>query len=188
MRWPVAALLVLLSGCASAPLPLPSAGSTMVAEAHTPGLSYSYPPGWSIVSWDGASSFTYMVAAISNQRLRNPCFHHGNVFGCGQPLGRLQPGAMLVEWWEDGYPLWQLADQPGSAISVDGLPAKMEVGPSASSACRGTGASRGISVVVARPQAPGNYFQFIACLRCPQLTRETSLALAMLDSARLSSG
>ena len=180
--------MVILSGCAVAPLPLPSATSTLVAEGSAPGLSYSYPRGWSVVAWSGPSSFSFMVAAISNERLRSPCFHHGDVGGCGQPLGGLQPAAMLVEWWENGYPGWQLADQPGAAISVDGLPAKMERGPSASPNCRGLGASLGISVVVARPQAPGNYFQFIACLRGPQLSRETSLALEMLDSARLSSG
>jgi hypothetical protein len=189
VRWPVAALLVLLSGCAAAPLPLPSAGSKLVAEEHTTALTFDYPSGWSNVSWGSfPSSFSYMVAALSNQRLHSPCVHHGNVFSCGQPLGRLQPAAMLVEWWEDGFPGWQLADQPGAAISVDGVPAKMERGPSASPNCRGLGASLGISVVVARPQAPGNYFQFIACLRGPQLSRETSLALEMLDSARLSFG
>ena len=187
-RWLWAALVVILSGCAAAPRPLPLATTTLMAQGRAPGLSYSYPSGWSTASWSSPSSFTFMVAAISNQRLRNPCFHHGNVYGCGQPLGSLQPGAMLVEWWENGDPRWLLADQPGSPISVDGLPAKMEQGASALPACSGLEATGAISVVVARPQAPGNYWEFLACMRGPHLSRQTSLAMAMLNSARFSSG
>ncbi len=180
--------MVILSGCAVAPLPLPSATSTLVAEGSAPGLSYSYPRGWSVVAWSGPSSFSFMVAAISNERLRSPCFHHGNVGGCGQPLGGLQPAAMLVEWWENADPRWQLDDQPGAPLSVDGLPARMEQGANAIPVCRGLGAGSGVSVVVARPQAPGNYFEFTACMRGPHLGDETSLAMAMLNSARFSAG
>lgn len=74
-------------------MPLPPADSRLLAEEHAAALTFDYPPGWSIVSWRGASGFTYRVAGISDQRLRIPCFHHGNLFGCGQPLGRLQPAA-----------------------------------------------------------------------------------------------
>jgi hypothetical protein len=184
VRWPLTALAAILTGCSVAPLPLPPATHTLVDVLRAPGLSYSYPRGWYVARWNGPSRFTFMVGAVSNQRLRNPCFRHGAVGGCGQPLGRLQPGTMLVEWWENGDPQWRLADQPGAPLAVDGRPARMEQGASALPACLVLGAGGAILVVVAGSQAPGNYFQFTACMRGPGLGRQRTLALALLNSAR----
>jgi hypothetical protein len=94
---------------------------------------------------------------------------------------------MLVEWWENGYPGWVLTDQPGSPTSLDGHPARIQQGPRAAPACSGLDATTAISVLVARPGAPSNYLEFVACLRGPHLSRQRALALMMLRSLRIRS-
>jgi hypothetical protein len=128
---------LLMVGCASGPLPIPSSSTTPTVTWTANAISFAYPKGWSRATWSFPSSFTYMAAAVSNQQLKDPCFKSGNTSGCGQPLAYLQPGALLVEWWENGFPTWSLARQAGTPMSVDGLRRRSKRVPEAGPTARG---------------------------------------------------
>jgi hypothetical protein len=188
----VAMGVLLLVGCApigvgTSPTSSPIAISTATQKTHwaAPSVSFAYPAGWSKAAWASVSSFTDLVAAVSNQHLRTPCFRSGNSSSCGQPLSQLQDGAVLVEWWQNGFPNWTLAKQQGNPITVDGLEAKLQEGSRNWGECSGLGADRWINVVIASPQA-SNYWQFVACMRGPGKRAETAAATAILASAHLS--
>ncbi len=186
--WPLAVLALAVSACAVEPLPLPSSKPGLTESWRGSEVSFAYPRGWSRADWSGPSSFTYMVAAVSNQRLGDPCFRRGNGGGCGPPLRRLEPGALLVEWWVNSFPGWRLAAQPGAPTTVDRLPAKVIGGSQGALACSGLSAAAGITVSIASPGAPFNYYQFVSCMRGPGVAQERSLALAILRSGRFGSG
>jgi hypothetical protein len=178
---------LLLVGCAAEPLPITSSSTAPVVKWTANAISFAYPKGWSRTSWSSPSSFTYMAAAVSNQQLKDPCFKSGNTGGCGQPLAHLQPGALLVEWWENGFPTWSLAGQAGTPMSVDGLSAKIQEGNGGWTDCSGLGSDRWISVVIEWPPATTqDYFQFVACMRGPGLAAEREVAMTILESAHLS--
>jgi hypothetical protein len=124
-----------------------------------------------------------MVAAVSNQSLTSPCTHSINSVSCGPPLDRLERGAVLVMWWQNGWPTWSLADQPGDATTVDGLAAKRQDPANMTDVCVGLGADSAMQVLVDRDSA--NYFAFQACFRGPNIEAERTQALAILASARL---
>ena len=179
---------ILVVGCAAEPLPIASSSTTPTVKWTANAISFAHPEGWSRSAWSVPSSFTYMVAAVSNQQLKDPCFKSGNTFGCGPPLARLQPGALLVEWWENGFPTWSFARQAGSPMTVGGLQAKIQEGAGGSAACPRLGADRWISVVIERPTTTENYFQFVACMRGPGLAAERDAAMRILQSAHFSRG
>ena len=179
---------LLMVGCAPEPLPITSSSTAPAVKWTANAISFAYPKGWSRATWSFPSSFTYMAAAVSNQQLKDPCFKSGNTSGYGQPLAYLQPGALLVAWWENGFPTWNLARQAGVPMTVDGLSAKIQEDAGGWTGCSRLGADRWISVVVERPPTPtDNYFQFVACMRGPGLAVERDAAMTILQSAHLSS-
>src|SRR5438067_13838986 len=101
-----------------------ASGST--ATVTTSAITFAYPADWSRTAWDSRGSFTYMVAAVSNRTLKSPCVVSLMYSSCGAPVATLEPATLLVEWWEDGFPAWKLADQPGVAPELDGLDAKVQ--------------------------------------------------------------
>ncbi|MHB8324068.1 MAG: hypothetical protein ACYDEA_00285 [Candidatus Dormibacteria bacterium] len=177
---------LLMVGCASKPLPIAISSAVPTVNWTANAVSFAHPEGWSRAAWSSPSSFTFMVAAVSNQQLKDPCFKSGNTSGCGQPLAHLQSGALLVEWWENGFPTWSFAQQAGSLMTVDGHEAKIQEGAGGSAACSGMGADHWISVVIERPSTTDNYFQFVACMRGPGLAAERDAAMTILQSANLS--
>lgn len=98
-------------------------------------------------------------------------------------MGRLRAGALLAEWWADGFPGWSLAKQPGGPIQVDGLQGKVQHFGTNEGFCSALGPDRTISVVVSSPIAD-NYFQFVACMKGPGITEEQDEAMAILKSTR----
>ena len=127
-----------------------------------------------------------MVAAVSNQSLRAPCTHTLNSVTCQPPVDRLDRGAVLVEWWQDGFPAWSLDEQPGDPTTVDGLRAKRQDPADLALACAGVAeADSAMQVVVEREAAADNYYRFVACFRGPGIETERATALAILASAHL---
>lgn len=182
----VLATVLLLSGCTTGTAArglLRVSPSAPTVRVTTGAISFAYPAGWSRKAWPGASSFTYLAAAVSNQQLMDPCFKRGRTSGCGQPISRLGAGALLAEWWEDGFPSWSLAKQPGSPIQADGLQGKVQQLGADQGDCLGLGADSSLHVVVLSPTA-GNYFQFVACMKAPGITQVPGEAMAILKSSR----
>jgi len=184
VRAVVLALLVLCS-CTEQTFIAPPA-SDRQQTVTTGAITFSYPAAWSRTQWDQPSSFTFMVAAVSNQPLKKPCTELANGWSCGQPVDSLQSGSVLIEWWTNGFPNWTLADQPGKETTVGGLPAKIQDPGDVPRVCGGIGADSALRVEIAR-SAQANYFEFDACFRGPGSDAERSFALAMLDGARFSS-
>ena len=172
---------MLVTSCGSGPVQLSSdtKHTTVRAEA----VTFSYPAGWSITAWDSRSSFTYMVAAVSNQSLNTPCTHSLNSVSCGPPVDRLDRGAVLIEWWQNAFPTWSFDKQPGDPMVVDGLRAKRQDPAELASVCPAIGADSAMQVLVDRNTA--NYFAFVACFRGPNIEAEHAQALAILASAHL---
>ena len=156
-----------------------ASGST--ATVTTSAITFSYPADWSRTAWDSRGSFTYMVAAVSNRTLKSPCVVSLMYSSCGAPVATLEPATLLVEWWENGFPSWNFADQPGVAFKLDGLDAKMQDPADMSQVCKQIGADSAIQVLIDRGTA--NYFAFQACFKGPGIEAESSEAQAILHSA-----
>ena len=181
---------LLVASCGTQPEALSPLTSGHYVRWSGSGVSFTYPQRWSRVH-GSPSSFTDMVAAVSNHDLTDPCFTSGDTSSCGQPLASLQAATLLVEWWEDGYPGWSLGSQPGRTTTVDGLPGKIRQGGPAtvgSGICYRLGADRWITVVIGRPTTTDNYFQFVVCMKGPGLALERSAAMRILQTAHLARG
>jgi len=173
------------SGPASGAL-IPISSSPATVRLSCGGISFSSPAGWYRTAASDQSSFTDMVAAVSNEPLRDPCSVSGNSFTCGTPLDSLQEGALLVEWWSNGFPTWSIDNQPGTPTTVDGLPARFQQTSGSGGACIGLGATTSITVVIANGPS-GDYYEFDACMRGPNQALQISTATALLNSAAFTS-
>src|ERR1700681_4038970 len=116
-----------IAGCSSpAPAGIHLAGAWTTRTLDLNQVSLSVPSNWNVgEAWVQSSSFSDLVGSFSNQSLSPPCTTSPNTISCGPPLALLQPGAMLVEIWQNGSPQWSLDSQPGTPTRVSGLPAKL---------------------------------------------------------------
>jgi len=170
-----------LSSPVAGPL-VPVSPSAQMVSWSCSGITFSYPIGWYRTTESFPSSFTDMVAAVSNQPVHDPCAVSGNSITCGQPLDSLEPGGLLIEWWEDGFPQWSIASQPGTPTTVAGLQARLQAASAPGSECpTDLGADTSINVVIARTVS-NNYYEFVACIRGPETNIQVSTAMAILHS------
>jgi len=155
------------AACASsAPLPVSGNGAWTTRTVDQGQVSLSVPSNWNAgEAWIQASSFSDLVGSFSNQSLSPPCTTGPNTIECGPPLTSLQPGAMLVEIWQNGSPNWTLDSQPGTPTLISGLPARVTDQTGSQSYCSAFGADRTSTVVIAFPSAPDNYFEIDICSR-----------------------
>jgi len=145
-------------------------------------ITFSYPSGWSKTGWDAAGSFTYMVAAVSNGALKTPCTHSPMTVTCGPPIDQMDASTLLVEWWQNGFPGWDLAHQEGSPVQVDGLNGKIQDPADPKTVCTNIGADSALRVQIDRGSS--NYFEFDACFKGPGTATQKTEALTILNSGR----
>jgi hypothetical protein len=153
-------------GIAQAPMAVDLNGrwTTRTIDSHR--LSLSVPSNWNVSeAWIQPSSFSDLVGSFSNQSLSPPCTTAPNMITCGDPLMSLQPGAMLVEIWQNGSPQWTIDSQPGTATIVSGLPARVDVETGGHGYCAGLAADRTRSEVIPFPDTPDNYLAIVICSR-----------------------
>src|SRR4051812_3957847 len=66
------------------------------------GVRFSYPAAWTARHFDVVSTFTTSIVFLSTQRLTKPCRmtfeQRGRTISCGEPLGWLSDGGVLVQW------------------------------------------------------------------------------------------
>ncbi|MFL6239697.1 MAG: hypothetical protein ACJ735_09455 [Actinomycetes bacterium] len=108
------------------------------------GLRFRYPARWRAQHYDETSSFTTSIVYLSTQQLHNPCRTSrngsGTTIACGEPLRRLGPGDVLVQWYGFSAP----ATKPVRANTrVAGRPARRE-----SSSCVELRGDSGLEVAV----------------------------------------
>jgi hypothetical protein len=182
----LAALALLASGCGGGT-------DAQAAAQHAPAgveysdsvLSFRHPAAWKVYPfrWDGELHFRPLVY-LSTQPVHDPCAMAGNAVSCGFPVGRLQPGGVLVTWNAGNPPAVGLG-QGGSRIRVGGHPARRV--DKAGGMCRSIGADRTIDVLVQTRPLPSPLTEFTACLRGPGLAQAEKSVDALLASTKFRS-
>jgi hypothetical protein len=150
------------------------------------GIRLRYPAGWRAYNYpDDSSSFTRLIAYLSNVRVHDPCVTHRTpqavTTRCGQPVHRLAPGSILVSWSANGFPGWSFAMARGAPIRVDGRPAKLL---RKRGTCR-IDADVEIDVIVKR-RAADNWYLARACIRGPGTARFAGQFRTLIRTARVS--
>jgi hypothetical protein len=191
----VAVVAVLAGGCASAGHPARSGHSVTAAPTPAPkpsaaeptarfaamGLSFRYPAAWQVGTWNDASSFTALIVTLSTVRQHNPCkvtvTSAETSVVCGEPVGVLLPGTMVVKWSEEGFPSWR---PPVANTTIGGRPASETHAMAAW--CAPLHGTQAITVVI---PLGGAWYEMDACLRAPGLGRPQAEIAAMLKSVRL---
>lgn len=152
--------------------------STYRAGPNFEGISFTYPASWRPAAYTENSSFSSIIVYLSNQAMYPPC-QDGT---CGLPLARLDLGGILAFWSANGFPAWSFDAAPGELTSVAGRRAKLST---RLSWCRAIGGDVQFTVLVERPEAAHNWYQFDACIRGPGEQTIESQVQALLASTKL---
>jgi hypothetical protein len=175
---------------------LTCAGHTGRSVYDSEGVRFDYPSCWKAATDDEETSFSTSLVDLSNQTMHAPCTTTtsppgrarpgiaGKTTVCRLPLSRLAPHGILVRWSANGFPLWNLDQQPGTPLTVGGRPAREQISGRAtlaSTICASIGADEAISVVVAETYRY-DFYSMTACLRGPDTAVGASQVRAMLAS------
>jgi hypothetical protein len=149
------------------------------------GLRFDRPPCWTATSFAERTAFSNSLVDLSNQPLRDPCTQTtspsegGPATDCTWPVTNLLPGGVWVHWSSNGSPTWKLENQPGTSLTVAGLPAREQI--TKPGTCGPIGADETITVEVGEP-IQDNFYEMMACLRGPELNNTARQVQAMVDS------
>jgi len=138
-------------------------------------LSFNYPASWRAIAYQSRSSFSTTIVYLSNQSLPAPC-PDGS---CGPGVPKLQPGGFIAWWSERGTFTFDLL--AGDPLTVGGRQAKLSI---QNKRCW-PGGNVLMSVVVERPEAPDNWYEFDACIGGPGVAEVESQLRALLASTTL---
>lgn len=187
-RFATAAVLIALGTFAACSSPSHRAAGKTVNQREACGptktfsngfLNFRYSGCWTAVTYYEESSFSETVVYLSDQSTHQPCHETANGRTCGWPVGKLDPGHILVQWSANGFPRWTLNEAPGSPTTVGGQPAHAEV--SRPGQCSSMGADATISVTIARA-TPDNWYGMTACLLDPGDTQAAAAVQQMLST------
>ncbi len=82
---------------------------------------------------------TWPIVSLTAQPTHDPCSTATASIGqiastsCGDPIRALAPGGSLIHWYNWSFPLWRLADQPGTNAVCGDHPARVLI---AAAGCR----------------------------------------------------
>jgi hypothetical protein len=126
-------------------------------------ITFGYPAGWDAVLQDDGGLIARSVITL-----------RGN--------------GVDATWYLGGSLAWNLANLPGTATTLGGLPAKVAVATSGQlfEGCRERGGDEQIVAWVKRRHA--NFYAFFACLRGPELGPLEAEVASVLVSARFPYG
>jgi hypothetical protein len=145
--------------------------------------SFDYPSAWRLSHDSVVSSFTLLVAVLSNQQVHDPCTRTSTSVSCGEPLHRLSPGGVLVTWTQLGMMGGDIGQQPGTATTVDERAARVLVSDGSAAGCfriSGTTAEVDGTVLL---NSSNQMWQMRACIAGPNAHHEVEAAVAMFRSA-----
>jgi hypothetical protein len=184
MRWwslPVG-MAVILCGCSSS-APAPTQVAERLALYDNGTLSFSYPAQWKPSYYPETSDEGGLVTFLSSQLLHDPCQRAPGRLTCAWPVGRLDAGAVLIEWGTVSLPGITGPSTEGGArlTTINGHRASVLV--SSSGACTPLGARSTIFVSIS--PVPGVSFAMTACLTGPNLAQHEQEVLTMVDSTRI---
>ena len=144
------------------------------------GGTFRYPSSWRLSTFNDVSSFTALIAYVSNYPINDPCTHALGGTTCEPTnMARLGAGGVLIGWDIYGFPGYDIDKAPGTPTTIDGRPARIQVGPAAAgSACAVIGASEEVDVVVATTaHGAGSFWRMNGCAVDPS-SLGTVLAVA----------
>jgi hypothetical protein len=145
-------------------------------------LSFRYSGCWTSRIYDDRTTFTDLVDVLSNEKTHSPCrVTATSNLTCGWPLRHLQRSGVLIEWTFGGQPGWELGNEKGTSLIVDGQPAREDV---RHQGCGTAGGDEKITVYVSRSEL-SNYLLMTACLQSPKNAIELQRLTAMLDSVNV---
>ena len=148
-------------------------------------VSFRYPAPWATSVWKEQLPHFQPMVYLSTQATHDPCATSVSAAGasvtCGFPVGKLDPGGVLVKWENKGFPGTSLARFPGTPTRIDGRSAKISI--ARPGMCRSVGADETMTVVIGRP-LPNNWTEVAACLRGPNLAAHEAQVRALVASAR----
>jgi hypothetical protein len=150
------------------------------------GLSFRYPATWHAGAWNDVSSFTALIVYLSTGQQYYPCSVTTSpgekTVTCGDPMGTLAPGGVLVRWDLDGFPGFRLTKPNATIAGRPALETKTSGGW-----CASLGGSETISVIIPRDQ-PDNWYSLNACLSAPNLPQQEAQISAMLHTVQIVGG
>ena len=152
------------------------------------GGTFRYPTAWRLSTYPLVTSFSTLVAFLSNNPLHDPCVRAAGDISCSSPLSRLGPAGVLVTWAVVGFPGQGIDNVPGTHTTIDSRPARLVVKkPVAAATCGLIGASWEVdaTVAVSSLHGAGGLWEMTACLANPGAATAVSSAIAVARSLRL---
>jgi hypothetical protein len=147
------------------------------------GLSFRYPATWRAGTWNDVSSFTALIVYLSTGPQHDPCTVTSSpgekTVTCGDPMGTLPSGGVLVRWSADGFPGFRL---PKPNATIAGRPA-LETETSGGW-CASLGGAETITVTIPR-DLPDNLYEMEACLSARNLPQQEAQISAMLHTVQI---
>ncbi len=144
-------------------------------------VSFRYPATWTAHRYSVVATFFSAIVYLSNDPLHPPC--RGGT--CGRPIDHLGPGGVLVTWSARGFPGFSFEKATGTAITVGGHRARIQVQHPGT--CGTIGGAESVAVVVERPAVPYNSWGINACIRGPNTATAEEQVRAMLRTAQFPS-
>ena len=166
------------------PPPSVTAGG-LDATYSTGPIRFRYPSAWTAQNAEGryVSTFSTPMVDVSNQPLGNQCTGTSGISQCHvMPVGSLDPGGVVLQWSENGFPGWKFGSQGGRAITIDGRPAKIS---NNDPVCGSLSADRSLSVVV-KMHDRSNWYQLDGCFRDPGADAAVAEVMDLLQSVQIS--
>jgi hypothetical protein len=176
------AMIAVLIGIGLSPDDLP--GQVHFASYHTSLVHFEYPAAWQVKHFDEQTSYTTLLATLSNQPLHDPCAPH-STSSCTLPLARLRPGGVLAEWTGNSLPGWSFAKAPGVARTIGGRAARVLVSHPGN--CKALGGDETITAFF-KMQVADQYYEMAACVRGPGVSANTKALMTSLASTRFAEG
>ena len=94
----------------------------MLGRSYTSdGGTFRYPSTWRVSTYNVVSSFSTLVAVVSNYPTHDPCVRGNGSISCSATqFGQLSPAGILVTWDIYGFPGYGIDKAPGMPTTIDG--------------------------------------------------------------------
>ena len=147
------------------------------------GLSFDHPRAWNEFHYVETSTFADAIVFLSNGPLHDPCNpsmssaeYPGSTI-CGYPTKTLRPGEVVVSWSNGAMPFAR-PEIPHPNTTISGEPA--DVTTERPGECAQYGGQETVTAAIREDH--DHEFDMMACLRGPNLPRNTALVQRMLRS------
>jgi hypothetical protein len=163
---------MVLTGCGGGSQP-PDQELAAYRSHGYPGLSFRYPTSWAARQFHDQSTIRPTFVNLSNQPMHDPCHPYRQGTRCGPTIDELEPGGVYLEWREAA--LIGPGDGPGSSLSVDGVPGRLDIHHES---CDGLGGDEWMALSLR------NGIELSACFAGPDTSATEAQVRALIASTR----